>query len=304
MMERGLTETQIKADEISSRLFDTLVDEALGGKELGVVVAWDEGVGVDGEADSTPRVTIGGVPAQSYAQRLMEWSTSDDELIEETTQAFEVKTAMLWDSTMTYYKELDELGPVIDEIVLSPETPFYDVAYEELRKDTNRPEAIAVQSRARELACIALSEWADAVDSQRETSIGDFELVKQRFTVFVERHAAEPAEKLMGDILDGSYSIDVNHQFVPFNRIEFSKFHTAREDETKAYTEEDVRWSITLSDDGVERYGIQCNSYDFCELSPEHGISYDTLDPAAVTLFLDQLDRADSEDRLRPLEQS
>ena len=167
-MPEGMTNVQIKAHEVSSLLFDDLVSEVLAGETKDVQVAWEDAIGEDGELTQIPRVTIDGQSAHDFVVRPMEYVTTDTEYMESTAALFEQKMGSMWEDTMTYYRELNELGVVMDGLAVSREAGFY---YEARTRLLGQGISLEigdgeVVETARVLACKALAEWADAVDAE------------------------------------------------------------------------------------------------------------------------------------------
>lgn len=162
-----LNEVQIRGHEAAGRLFDSMVDDALAGKEMDVLVTWHDDVDEHGEAFESPRVTIGGRTARNYARRLLEYTTTDEAYIEATSKAFAESMGLMWEDTLTYYSELDQLGLHLDLLVTSSDVDFWDQAKAKLAEEVPvgplNPESI--HKSARELACLAVAEWAEAVEA-------------------------------------------------------------------------------------------------------------------------------------------
>ena len=172
-MAEGMTEVQVKGFEGAGILFDELVEEKLRGDQVEVVVVWeDQEKGQTEESHSTPHVTINGTPAWQYCRSLMEWSTHDEALIDETAAQFEVTMAMLWSNTIDYYEELDSLVPVMDSLALSETARFRKQATAEFTEDGITPLTDDVLQRARLLACAAFESWVDAVTEKQAEETG------------------------------------------------------------------------------------------------------------------------------------
>ncbi len=168
-MAEGMTET-VKAFETASDMFDELVDKALSGKDVSVVVTWEDAPDEEGEAAQTPTVTIGKLTARQYVRQILCYVTDDTEFVETTGAHFEEAVANMWDSTIDYYDELDALGVELDELAVSSEASFLNEAKSRLQQQgTGEVGEGEVILTARHLARTALSEWADAVEQQGET---------------------------------------------------------------------------------------------------------------------------------------
>jgi len=164
-MPEGLTTLEISAQALSSELFDRLVEDALAGNDRKISITQD-----DNAADSEPVVTIGGMPTTVHVTRCLGFKQiKGRELVDQTTQLFDRKMVRRWDDTITYYLELETLGPVMDELAdATSEAGYYSQVEQDLRDGGIDPEQIgdrAKASAARELACTAFKSLFETTPS-------------------------------------------------------------------------------------------------------------------------------------------
>lgn len=168
-----LNEIQIEAFEVAGSLFDDLVDKALAGENVGVAITWHDAVDASGEAYERPEVVVGSRPAAVYACVALQDTGIREELIELAAPQFHDMVGVMWDDTIDYYAKLDQLKEDLDAEVLTPKTGFYSRALEAARQAEGFDGKISqreVTEAAFQLACVAVEQWADAVDAAESVS--------------------------------------------------------------------------------------------------------------------------------------
>jgi|SRR3989344_1840759 len=171
-MSERMTATQIQAEELSSRMFDNLVDEALRGETVDVVVSRGHEDAGEYGFQEFPEVRIGRLSAFDYARRPMEYSaTNTPELIEATAKAFEEKVGSRWESTVRFFKELEELDLALSGLAISRDAGYFDKAMDTLGEQGFEGVGDGeIVSYARQLATSELTKWVSAVENQPEQS--------------------------------------------------------------------------------------------------------------------------------------
>lgn len=157
-----VSEARMRAADISKHLFETLVDQHLAGDLKKIDIDWEVRVDEHADPDPIPHVTIGNVPAQNYARRIIGYYRleTDEAVVGSAVEYFEERVARNWFDALNYQRELNELSPVMDDLARSTEAGFYSAAL-----DTVQPDQTIEQVRlvARDMACTAFEAWCKAV---------------------------------------------------------------------------------------------------------------------------------------------
>lgn len=102
MVERS-GELQLRAEELSSSLFDGLVWSALVRNRIVTV----EYASADAdEEDVNPIVLIDGKPVLEHARRVLQWCSVDPDVIEATGPLLEAQIASSWSDAVKAVEEL------------------------------------------------------------------------------------------------------------------------------------------------------------------------------------------------------
>lgn len=168
-LQRDLLDVQIRARGIAGDFFDALVDEQLDGDrdDHAVEISW-----ADETADDfgTPTVVIDGIDSGVLVEYLMRTQyIADVTLIEATQKEVAEQVATMWESTLEYYSELDDLSPVMDKLAISQTNGYQDQARDAYsREGVTHPAQADVVRRARELACTDFEKYCDDVEANNE----------------------------------------------------------------------------------------------------------------------------------------
>lgn len=166
---------ETRAFEISAALFDEVVEAVvIRHEDRDITAEWiDLGPPVEGEeSEYEAHVVIDKVPARDYARRILEWTTTDKELIEAACIEFEEKMASMWDDTLDYYSELALLDAELGLIAKSPNGPYFLKTKHELAEqgfDALDDSEVAVI--ARERVAMELGVWVAATEAQDEAAV-------------------------------------------------------------------------------------------------------------------------------------
>lgn len=168
-LERDLLDVSIRARGIAGDFFDALVTEQLDTTQPDHVVeiVWND---IGDDDAGIPAVVIDGVDSAILVEYLMRSRyIADLTLIEATQTEVTEQIATMWENTLEYYRELDDLSPIMDALAISQTTGYQDKARDIYSaQGVPNPAQADIVSRARELACAAFEQYRDDVDANNE----------------------------------------------------------------------------------------------------------------------------------------
>ena len=121
-------------------------------------------VAVDDELGRASSVTINGEDSGVWFGISASWHPNLPSVADlgEGAANFTDMMARSWNDALDYHKELEQLSPAMNELAASEDAGFLDKAME----DNPLMDEASLLAVSRELACIALVEWAAAVDAE------------------------------------------------------------------------------------------------------------------------------------------
>lgn len=166
----GVSQGEFEAIERAGSLFDETVQRYLSGVDVDVVIDWVEvpSTESEGEVEEVPRVLIDGRTAEEFYEVIVteEMRTFND--VERAIGASKFNDMMgaMWEDTLDFYEELDELDLALDGLAMSREAGYFEKAKVSLEKDgiigpIGDGEMMSI---ARSIARDELGEWAEAVE--------------------------------------------------------------------------------------------------------------------------------------------